>query len=146
MTVSETGAVVLRAAVGEQPLDVAAHTAAVADPAGGAIVSFTGVVRDHDHGRSVTALEYSAHPTAAAVVAQVAAEFAVRDGVLAIAVTHRLGDLVVGDLAIVVAVSAAHRQTAFTVCAELVDEVKKRLPVWKRQRFADGTDEWVNSA
>ena len=134
------------AAISTQPLDVAAHTAAVADPAGGAIVSFTGVVRDHDHGRSVTALEYSAHPTAAAVVAQVAAEFAVRDGVLAIAVTHRLGDLVVGDLAIVVAVSAAHRQTAFTVCAELVDEVKKRLPVWKRQRFADGTDEWVNSA
>ena len=134
------------AAMSTQPLDVAAHTAAVADPAGGAIVSFTGVVRDHDHGRSVTALEYSAHPTAAAVVAQVAAEFAVRDGVLAIAVTHRLGDLVVGDLAIVVAVSAAHRQTAFTVCAELVDEVKKRLPVWKRQRFADGTDEWVNSA
>ena len=134
------------AAISTQPLDVAAHTAAVADPAGGAIVSFTGVVRDHDHGRSVTALEYSAHPTAAAVVAHVAAEFAVRDGVLAIAVTHRLGDLVVGDLAIVVAVSAAHRHTAFTVCAELVDEVKKRLPVWKRQRFADGTDEWVNSA
>ena len=126
------------------PLDVAAHLAAVAHPAAGAVVSFTGTVRDHDHGTGVTELHYQAHPTASRIVAEVAAEFAEREGVLAVAVTHRVGDLVVGDVAIVAAVSSAHRGLAFATCADLVDEVKARLPVWKRQVFTDGTDEWVN--
>jgi molybdopterin synthase catalytic subunit len=130
----------------DRVLDVAAHTAAVADPAAGAVVSFAGAVRDHDHGSGVTALHYQAHPTAARIVAEVAAEMAGREGVIAVAVTHRVGDLVVGDLAIVAAVSSAHRQLAFAVCGDLVDEVKARLPVWKHQRFTDGSDEWVNSA
>ena len=130
----------------DEPLDVAAHTAAVADPAAGAVVSFSGAVRDHDHGASVSALHYQAHPTAARIVAEVAAELAARDGVIAVAVTHRIGSLSIGDLAIVAAVSSAHRQVAFAACSDLVDEVKARLPVWKHQLFADGTDEWVNSA
>ncbi len=132
--------------VTDQPLDVAAHLAAVGDPAAGAVVSFTGTVRDHDHGAGVTELHYQAHPSAPRVVAEVAAEFAARDDVLAVAVTHRVGDLVVGDVAIVAAVSGAHRGTAFATCSDLVDAVKERLPVWKRQVFTDGTDEWVNSA
>ena len=129
-----------------QELDVAAHAAAVADPAAGAIVSFSGAVRDHDHGAPVVELEYHAHPSAPQVIGEVAAELADRDGVIAVAVSHRIGMLAIGDVAIVAAVSSAHRQLAFEVCSDLVDEVKKRLPVWKRQVFADGSDEWVNSA
>jgi molybdopterin synthase catalytic subunit len=128
----------------EGPLDVAAHEAAVADPRAGAIVSFKGVVREHDHGRDVARLEYHAHPSAADVLAQVAKEVAELPGVVGIAVSHRIGMLEVGDVALAAAVSTAHRADAFAVCARLVDEVKHRLPVRKRQVFADGSDEWVN--
>jgi molybdopterin synthase catalytic subunit len=127
-------------------LDLAAHLAAVGDAAGGATVSFSGVVRDHDGGRSVAELEYHEHPTAAAIVAEVAAEIAARDGVIGVAVSHRIGLLRVGDVALAAAVSAAHRREAFAACSDLVDEVKRRLPVWKRQVFQDGSDEWVGSA
>jgi len=106
------------------PLDVAAHEKAVADPRAGAVVAFQGVVRDHDDGRTVTLLEYEAHPSAAEVLDAVAAE--------------------IGDVALVAAVSTAHRAAGFAICARLVDEVKSRLPVWKRQVFADGTEQWVN--
>lgn len=139
-------AAVRRAAVSTEPLDVAEHAELVADPAAGAVVTFAGVVRDHDGGRPVRGLEYSAHPTAAAVVATVAAEIAARTpGVRALAVSHRVGALDVGEVALACAVAADHRQAAFATCSELVDEVKRALPVWKHQVFADGTDEWVNS-
>lgn len=134
------------ATVLDENLDLAAHLAAVDDPAAGASVSFSGVVRNHDGGRSVTALEYQVHPSAAAVVAEVAAEIAERPGVIAVAVTHRYGLLGIGDVALAAAVSAAHRREAFEACSLLVDEVKKRIPIWKRQVFTDGTDEWVGSA
>ena len=125
-------------------LDVAAHERAVADPGAGAVVSFQGVVRDHDDGRRVTALEYESHPGAEAVLREVAAEIAAEPAVYAVAVSHRVGPLEIGDVALVAAVSTAHRAAAFDACARLVDEVKARLPVWKRQVFADGTEEWVN--
>ena len=142
-----TGAAVLRAAVGEALLDVAEHAALVDHAAAGAVVTFAGVVRDHDGGRAVRGLEYSAHPTAGKVVAQVANEVAARAaGVRAIAVSHRIGPLGIGDVALACAVAADHRKEAFAACAELVDEVKRLLPVWKHQLFADGTDEWVGSA
>lgn len=127
-------------------LDPAVLLAAVDDPAAGAAVSFVGRVRDHDGGRVVTALEYDGHPRADAVVAEVAAEIAARKDVLVVAVRHRVGLLGIGQIAIVAAVSAAHRREAFAACSDLVDEVKRRLPVWKRQVFDDGTDEWVGSA
>lgn len=137
---------VLRAVVTEEPLDVDEHARLVDDPAAGAVVTFSGVVRDHDGGRSVRGLEYSAHPTAATVVAEVAADVARRArGVRAIAVSHRVGALAIGDVALACAVAADHRQEAFATCSELVEEVKKHLPVWKHQAFSDGTDEWVNS-
>ncbi len=142
-----TGAVVLRADVGEAPLDVAELAALVDHAAAGAVVTFAGVVRDHDGGRAVRGLEYSAHPTAGKVVAQVAADVAAGAvGVRAIAASHRIGPLVIGDVALACAVAADHRKEAFAACAELVDEVKRLLPVWKHQLFADGTDEWVGSA
>ncbi|MEV0427677.1 molybdenum cofactor biosynthesis protein MoaE [Micromonospora sp. NPDC050495] len=131
-------------AVTDQPLDLAAHEAAVADRRAGAVVSFQGVVRDHDHGRLVTLLEYEGHPTAEAVLREVAAEIAADPEVYAVAVSHRIGRLEIGDVALVAAVSTAHRAAAFAACARLVDEVKARLPIWKRQVFDDGTEEWVN--
>ena len=146
-TTASSGARVLRAAVGEEPLDVAEHAALVEQAAAGAVVTFAGVVRDHDGGRGVLGLDYSAHPTAAKIVAQVAADVAARaHGVRAIAVSHRVGRLAVGDVALACAVAADHRKEAFATCAELVDEVKRLLPVWKHQAFSDGTDEWVGSA
>jgi molybdopterin synthase catalytic subunit len=147
MTGTGSGAAVLRTAVGEDPLDVAEHAALVDQAAAGAVVTFAGVVRDHDGGRAVRGLEYSAHPTAEKVVARVAADVAARaTGVRAIAVSHRIGPLGIGDVALACAVAADHRKEAFAACAELVDEVKRLLPVWKHQLFADGSDEWVGSA
>ena len=125
-------------------LDLAAHEAAVADPRAGAVVTFQGVVRDHDHGRGVTLLEYEGHPSAAAVLREVADEIAADPEVYAVAVSHRVGTLKIGDVALVAAVSTAHRAAAFAACARLVDEAKARLPIWKHQIFADGGDEWVN--
>ena len=147
MNAGTAGAEVLRAAVGERPLDVAEHAALVEHAGAGAVVTFAGVVRDHDGGRGVLALDYSAHPTAQQVIARVAAEVGARaHGVRAIAVSHRVGRLGIGDVALACAVAADHRREAFTTCAELVDEIKRQLPVWKHQSFTDGTDEWVGSA
>lgn len=143
MTVLSTQ--VVRAAVVEQPLSVDEHAELVANAAAGAVVTFAGVVRNHDGGRGVAELEYSAHPTAEKIIRQVADEVAARaTGVRAIAVSHRIGPLRIGDVALACAVAADHRQEAFAVCAELVDEVKRQLPIWKRQKFGDGSDEWVN--
>jgi molybdopterin synthase catalytic subunit len=133
----------LLARVVDAPLSVAEHEDAVADKAAGAVVSFAGVVRDHDGGRSVTELEYVGHPTAQQVLEELAQEFAARDDVRAVAVSHRVGLLGIGDVALACAVSSAHRGQAFAACAELVDEVKARLPIWKRQVFTDGAEEWV---
>ncbi|HKD96180.1 MAG TPA: molybdenum cofactor biosynthesis protein MoaE [Micromonosporaceae bacterium] len=130
--------------VTDEPLDLAAHERAVADPTAGAVVVFHGVVRDHDHGRGVRELDYEGHPTAEAVLRQVAEEIAAEPDVIAVAVSHRVGSLAVGDVAIVAAVSTAHRHAAFALCGRLVDEAKARLPIWKRQVFDDATEEWVN--
>jgi molybdopterin synthase catalytic subunit len=135
---------VVIAEVSAEALDLSAHESAVADPRAGAVVTFQGVVRDHDQGRGVTLLEYEGHPSAAAVLREVAAEIAADPDVYAVAVSHRIGVLKIGDVALVAAVSTAHRAAAFEACARLVDEVKSRLPIWKRQVFGDGTEEWVN--
>ncbi len=138
---------VVRVALTEQPIGSTEHEALVAHHAAGAVVAFAGVVRDHDGGRTVTRLEYSAHPSAGQTLAEVVAEVAeAARGVRAVAVSHRIGTLHIGDAALVAAVAADHRRAAFETCARLVDSVKERLPVWKHQFFADGTDEWVNSA
>ena len=138
---------IVRAAVSEEPILLTDHEHLVAHAAAGAVVGFAGVVRDHDGGRGVLRLEYSAHPHAEQVLFEVLAEVAAgAPGVRAIAASHRVGPLEIGDAALVAAVSADHRRAAFETCARLVDTVKERLPVWKHQFFADGTDEWVNWA
>jgi molybdopterin synthase catalytic subunit len=139
--------IVLRAEVTEHAIELTEHQALVSHEAAGAVVGFVGVVRDHDGGRGVTRLEYSAHPTASQTLADVAAEIAADcQGVRAIAVSHRVGTLQIGDAALVAAVAADHRGAAFETCERLVDTVKARLPVWKHQFFADGSEEWVGSA
>jgi molybdopterin synthase catalytic subunit len=137
---------VRRADVVTDPISVRETNALVADASAGAVVGFSGDVRDHDHGRQVERLEYEGHPSAATVIAEVAREIAARHDVIAVAVVHRVGPLQIGESALVASVSAAHRSAAFAACADLVDETKERLPVWKHQVFTDGTDEWVNCA
>lgn len=139
------GGRVLRAEVVGSPVDVTALASRVASPAAGAVVTFVGAVRDHDTpGRgTVTLLQYEAHPSAAEVMRRVCREVAVDHPESTIAAEHRVGDLVVGDVALGVAVAAAHRREAFAAAEALVERVKARLPVWKHQVFADGSDEWV---
>lgn len=137
---------VMRAAMTDHPISLAEHEELVGHQSAGAIVGFVGMIRDHDGGRRVVRLEYSAHPTAAQVIADVVAEVAEQSGVRAVAASHRIGVLHIGEAALVAAVAADHRGAAFTTCAQLVDTIKARLPVWKHQFFDDGTEEWVGSA
>ncbi|GAB3617152.1 molybdenum cofactor biosynthesis protein MoaE [Okibacterium endophyticum] len=127
-----------------EPLDVMEHIHAVAGPHAGATASFVGTVRDHDPDASgeVVRLEYSAHPDAGRVLESIVSRWQGDDS-LRIAVSHRVGTLDVGDAAIVVCVSSAHRAEAFTVCREIVETVKRELPVWKKQHERDGTHGWV---
>lgn len=129
----------------EKPLSVDEVLAAVADPAAGGTCVFVGTVRDLDSGRSVVELGYSAHPSVALTLRSVAESVAAAHPVTALAAIHRVGDLAIGDLAVVAAVSAPHRAEAFAACQQLIDDLKANVPIWKHQRFTDGTDEWVGS-
>ena len=134
-------------AVRDTALSVDEVRNAIADPAAGGEVLFIGTVRDNDAEKGVTGLGYSAHPSAEAELRKVAGDIVAKfPGVIGVAAVHRTGDLAVGDLAVVVGVSCAHRGEAFHACHELIDELKATIPVWKHQRFTDGTDEWVGSA
>jgi molybdopterin synthase catalytic subunit len=132
-------------AVRESELSLDEVRAAVADPGAGGIVLFAGAVRDSDQDRGVTGLSYTAHPTAEAELRRVAQAITEKFGVVAVAAVHRVGDLAIGDLAVVVAVSCPHRAEAFDACRALIDELKASVPIWKHQRFTDGTSEWVGS-
>ena len=132
-------------AVRESELSVDEVSAAVADPGGGGIVLFAGAVRDVDHDQGVTGLSYSAHPSAESELRRVAEMVAAKFPVLGIAAVHRVGDLEIGDLAVVVAVACPHRAEAFDACRALIDELKASVPIWKHQRFDDGTAEWVGT-
>lgn len=129
----------------DTPLSVDEVWNAVGDASAGGTALFVGTVRDHDHDRPVTRLSYSAHPSAErelrTVMEKVAADFPVR----AMAAVHRVGDLEIGDLAVVVAVSCTHRAEAFAACRRLIDDLKAQVPIWKHQAFADGGEEWVGA-
>ena len=131
--------------VTENEISTARMASLVADPRCGALVTFDGVVRDHDGGKGVLRLVYSMHPSAPSVMADVVAEVAGRHPDAIIAAVHRVGPLTIGETALAAAVSAPHRKAAFVACDDLVDTVKKRLPIWKEQGFTDGTSEWVNA-
>lgn len=124
------------------PLNLTAIRQWVGDPAAGAVVTFEGVVRDHDHGVGVTGITYSAHPSAADTLARVVAHFAECEGIRAIAVEHRVGQLIVGDVALALAVAGEHRREAFTCAMEIIDAVKAAVPIWKQQFLLEGGYEW----
>lgn len=127
----------------ETPLSVDEVLRSVSDPRAGGICLFVGTVRDHDHGQGVEVLDYSAHPQAADTARALAERLAGEGRSVKIGVVHRVGRLEIGDIAVVVGVSAEHRGEAFEVCRALIDEFKATVPIWKHQRFDDGRDEWV---
>jgi molybdopterin synthase catalytic subunit len=131
--------------VRESELSVDEVRAAVADPAAGGIALFAGAVRDSDHDQAVSGLSYSAHPSAVDELRRVAEVVAEKYPVIGIAAVHRVGDLAIGDLAVVLAVSCPHRAEAFDACRDLIDILKASVPIWKHQRFGDGTAEWVGT-
>ena len=142
---------VLRAAIGEGPLDAAALSALVDGPSAGVVVTFVGQIRDHDPEASgvVTGVSYTHHPDAAAILARLAEGLlAERDprGEASLVVEHRVGRLAVGDLALVAAVATPHRAEAFALCSELVERVKAEVPIWKQQFTADGRHVWSGLA
>lgn len=143
MTEVTNGVEIVLCDVREENVSVDEVLAAVRHPQCGGIALFVGVVRDHDHGEAVTALAYSAHPSAVETLRRVCEEVAARHGVTRIGAVHRTGHLDVGDTAVVVAVAAPHRGEAFTACRDLIDTLKATVPIWKHQSFADGSDEWV---
>lgn len=132
-------------AISDTPLSVETVLGHLDDDASGGVVTFIGRVRNHDGGRSVTGLEYSAHPTALRRLEEVCSRIAEEYDVRALAAEHRVGELGIGDLAVVVATTSGHRGSAFESSRALIDTLKAEVPIWKHQRFEDGTDEWVGS-
>ncbi|MFF0867500.1 molybdenum cofactor biosynthesis protein MoaE [Nonomuraea sp. NPDC003560] len=129
----------------DTPLSVDEVLAAVGDHAAGGTAIFIGTVREQDHGKSVTRLSYSAHPSAPDELRRVAEKVAADFPVTAMAAVHRVGDLGLGDTAVIVAVAAPHRDEAFKASRRLIDDLKAEVPIWKHQVFADGETEWVGA-
>lgn len=134
---------VVAAFLSEEALSSARAEAEAWSSRAGAVVVFSGIVRNHDSGQLVQKLKYTAHPTAEATVQQVATTVAAKHPTVRVWVGHRVGALEIGDHALVAAVASGHRQEAFEACTELVEEVKAQVPIWKEQFFEDGTKEWV---
>ena len=143
---TESGGAIIRTAITPHPI----HIEELRDEAkrieSGALITFSGDVRNHDGGRDVLALDYETHPTADEILQSIAREVAEEFGLQALVIEHRYGSLQIGDTALGVVAGSAHRAEAFNGAMAAVDRVKERLPMWKHQFFADGTDEWVNSA
>jgi molybdopterin synthase catalytic subunit len=127
----------------DEPLDVNEVVAALDDDAAGGLTLFVGRVRDHDGGQGVTSLDYSAHPTALTRLREVCDRVAGTYDVHGLVAVHRVGHLEIGDIAVIVATTAAHRGVAFDASRALIDTLKSEVPIWKHQRFADGAEEWV---
>jgi molybdopterin synthase catalytic subunit len=132
--------------VGEAPLSVSDVYASVCDvPSAGGIAFFVGVVRDEDEGRAVTDLSYSAHPSVEARLRDVVDDAIDEFPIKAVSAVHRVGDLKIGDIAVIVAVACPKRGEAFDACRTIVDQIKYTVPIWKNQHFADGESEWVSA-
>jgi molybdopterin synthase catalytic subunit len=126
------------------PIELGVLIQSISAPFHGGVASFVGVVRDHHAGRPVVELEYTAYePMAEAVAAEIVAAAEARWPVR-VALAHRVGRLGIGDVAVAVVAAGAHRDEAFGACRHVIEEVKRRLPIWKRERYADGTEAWVD--
>ncbi|WP_022872403.1 molybdenum cofactor biosynthesis protein MoaE [Nesterenkonia alba] len=134
---------VLAATITESPLSTVEAETTAGNERAGAVVVFSGIVRNHDAGQPVTRLDYSAHPSAQQVLTDVATTIAAKHPTVRIYAAHRIGSLQVGDHALVAAVASAHRAEAFEACAELVETIKAEVPIWKKQHFTGGSSEWV---
>ena len=134
------------AIVTDAPVHIQELSKLVANPESGAIVTFCGDVRNHDGGKEVASLLYEIHPSAPEQIKLITQSVIGRFEIEKVAVAHRYGDIAIGETAFAVAVSAAHRQAAFDACSAIVNAVKDQLPIWKHQKFTDGSDEWVNCA
>ena len=130
------------AVITETVIDDDAIRRAVESPSSGAVVVFSGVVRNHDGGRDILSLDYQAHPSAQEILAECCAAVAAETGLL-VAAAHRVGHLAIGDVALYAAAAAAHRREAFDACELLVERIKSTVPIWKRQHYTDGASEWV---
>ncbi len=130
----------------DQAIALSDFVAQVETHSAGAIATFCGNVRTHDHGKEVSALTYEVHPETETILSKVVTEVAERHNVISVSVAHRFGKVDLGQSALIVAISAEHRGEAFATCSEMVDEIKAKIPIWKHQVFTDGTDEWVNCA
>lgn len=139
-------ALVLLASITQENISINDLAYAVQSPECGAVVTFSGNVRNHDGGKEVAKLIYEIHPSSQTVLQEVTQEVAARYENIRCAVAHRYGEIPIGESALAIAVATHHRGDAFSACAELVDEIKSRIPIWKHQVFSDGSDEWVNSA
>ena len=129
-----------------EPIDLTVLLAQVQSPSRGGVACFMGAVRDHASGRAVTRLDYSAYgPMAEAECARIVAEAESR-WPCAVALKHRIGTLAIGDTAVAITAAAAHRDEAFAACRYVIEEVKRRVPIWKREVFADGSVEWVGAS
>jgi len=126
------------------PIELDRLVARVEGPGRGGIATFLGIVRDHQDGRTVTGLEYSAYePMAEAECARIVAEAAAQWPVT-VTLEHRLGRLTIGDIAVAIASAADHRAAAFDACRYVIEQVKRRVPIWKREDYADGSTQWVD--
>ncbi|HXH80515.1 molybdenum cofactor biosynthesis protein MoaE [Nocardioides sp.] len=130
-------------AIRDSALDVNEVIDVLDDVAAGALTLFVGRVRDHDGGQGVTSLDYSAHPSAYERLEDVCARIASEHDVHGLVAVHRIGHLEIGDVAVIVATTASHRDVAFQASRALIDTLKSEVPIWKHQRFADGREEWV---
>jgi molybdopterin synthase catalytic subunit len=136
----------MRADVTTDLISISALSALVTDERCGAVVTFTGDVRNRDGGKEVSSLTYEIHPSAGDKITEITQTVIKNTDVVKVAVSHRYGEIPIGQTAFAVAVSAVHRESAFQTCSALVDQIKAQLPIWKHQVFSDGTDEWVNTA
>ncbi len=127
------------------PIDVVEVLNALDEQADGGVALFVGKVRDHDHGKGVSGLDYSAHPSALDRLREVCEAVAGRHGVDGVVVLHRTGHLDIGDIAVVAGTAAAHRGETFAATRDLIDTLKSTVPIWKHQAFADGSEEWVGT-
>lgn len=143
--VTNTMTVTSFSGISEKPLDQNQIEQMVTDATFGAVVSFVGQVRNHDPEASgeVITLEYSAHPDAAEILAELVQKFSAQNPLMRIAAFHRIGTLNVGDSALIVSIAAAHREDLFDVCKNIVEEIKARVPIWKKQHTASGESHWV---
>ena len=140
----QEGKLMIHVAVTSDPIDTIAVMARVGADDHGAALLFLGVVRNHADGRSVSGMTYEAYEEMATpVLKEIASEVVKRCGTDRVTIVHRVGELAIGEVSVAIAVSSPHRAEAYEASRYVIEEIKKRLPIWKKEHYTDGTDKWV---